>query len=292
MKRPPKNTGIPYELALQRIFQEIHDRESGRTIKVEQNVRVEGRSTSHQIDLLWNFTIAGIDHLTIVQARDWNQSIKQEAVSAFNDILKDIPGQPRGVIVTRTGFQRGAKQVAEFHGIKLFTLRQGPLGISIPAMSYADLKLEGYRLHGGGQGVLARMTVFRPEFSSIEFTVEPSGHPPKGLTFNMYEVKLYNANKEPVGTLCDIMADFLSVMKINNQQSEIFAKDFPDKMFFQSPGYSQFFQLQHLQVKIDIVKEERPPIYMKPPGFVDFVLEDLDTGKKQSFIQPAMKKGK
>ena len=44
MKRPPKNTGVPYELALQRIFQEIHDREPGRTIKVEQNVQVQGRS--------------------------------------------------------------------------------------------------------------------------------------------------------------------------------------------------------------------------------------------------------
>ena len=73
----------------------------------------------HQIDLLWTFTIAGIDHQTIVQARDWNQKIKQEAVSAFNDILKDIPGQPRGVIVTRTGFQQGAKQAADFHGMGL-----------------------------------------------------------------------------------------------------------------------------------------------------------------------------
>jgi hypothetical protein len=94
-----KNTGIPYEIALQQIFQEIHDREPGRTIKVEQNVAVKGRSVDHQIDLLWKFTIAGIDHLTIVQAKDWNQAIKQESVLAFRAILDDIPGQPRGVIV-------------------------------------------------------------------------------------------------------------------------------------------------------------------------------------------------
>jgi len=173
MKRPPKNTGIPYEMALQRIFQEIHDRETGRTIKVEQNVLVEGRSARHQIDLVWMVTIAGIDYLTIVQARDWNQKIKQEAVSAFNDILRDIPGQPRGIIVTRTGFQRGAKQIADYHGIKLFKLQQGIPATVMTDISYATFSIEGCVMPGGGQGVLVRRSVFRPT-PQIKLTVDPS----------------------------------------------------------------------------------------------------------------------
>jgi len=287
-----KNTGIPYELALQRIFQEIHDGEPDRTIKVEHNVLVQGRSACHQIDLLWKFTVAGIDHLTIVQARDWNQTIKQESVFAFRQILDDIPGQPRGVIVTRRGFQRGAKKFAEDHRIKLFILQQKSLGIIMTDLSYAVMKVEGCCLPSGGQGVLIRTTVFRPE-AGVELTVEPTDRLPKSLEGIPHRnIQLFNETKHFIGTLRDVLADFVLTMEKNNQLAESFTKEFKDPTFFRSPRSKRFFRLQSLRATIDIVKEELPPVYGKPPGFVDFVLEDLETGKKQAFIQPAMKKGK
>ena len=104
-----KNTGIPYEFAVQSIFQEILNCEAASTIKVKHDSEVRGKSTRHKIDVLWKFTVAGIKYLTIVQARDWNQTIKQEAILVFRAVLDDIPGQPRGIIITQCGFQRGEK---------------------------------------------------------------------------------------------------------------------------------------------------------------------------------------
>jgi Restriction endonuclease len=287
-----KNTGIPYEYAVQRIFQEILDRERDRTIKVDRNVQVQGLSACHQIDVLWRFIVAGIEHLTLVQARDWNQKIKQESVFAFREILNDIPGQPRGVIVTRTGFQTGARRYAEDHGIKLFILRQTTPGITMTDISYATMKAEACHLPGGGLGVLFRTTVFRPE-PHIELVLEQSGRLPKSFEAAPYhEIQLFNAQKLATGTLRDVLADFVSTMAKNNQLTESLTKDFQDPTFIRSTGSKRFFRLHSLRAKIDIVKEELPPIRLKPPGFVDFVLEDFETGKKQSFVQPVMKNGK
>jgi restriction endonuclease len=286
-----KNTGIPYEMALQQIFQEIHDREPGRTIKVEQNILIEGRSARHQIDLRWEFTIAGIKHLTIVQARDWNQTIKQESVFAFREILDDIPGQPRGLIVTRRGFQRGARKYAEAHGIKLFTLRQELPGITMTDISYATFKAEKCRMPDGGLGLLIRGTVFRPE-PHIELNFAATRRPPKSLNVAPRDIRLFNANNEAIGSLRDVLHDFVSTMRRNNQLRESFTKDFTDPTFIQTPRSKRFFRLLSVRAKIDIVQEECPPVYGKPPGFVDFVLEELDSGKKQHFIRPAMKNRK
>jgi hypothetical protein len=283
-----KNTGIPYEIAIQGIFQEILDRESARTIKVEHDVQVQGRSACHQIDVLWSFTVAGINHLTIVQARDWNQAIKQESAFAFRQVLDDIPGQPRGVIVTRRGFQRGAIKFAKDHGIKLFILRQELPACKMTDISYAVMKVEGCVLPGGGQGGLLRTTVFRPEVH-LELTVEPNASVPKSLQATQFcDIQLFDATKCSIGTLRDVLAAFVSTMQKNNQLAESFAKDFLDPTFFTFPRSKRFFQLQSLRAKIDIIIEEAMPVYMKPPGFVDFVLEDLETGKKQSFIQPTI----
>jgi hypothetical protein len=88
--RRKKNTGIPYEIAVQQIFQEILDCESARTIKVEHNVQVQGQSLNHQIDVLWSFTIAGMNHLTIVQAKDWTQGPRLKAPPDYSRPLDEI----------------------------------------------------------------------------------------------------------------------------------------------------------------------------------------------------------
>jgi hypothetical protein len=74
-------------------------------------------------------------------------------------------------------------------------------------------------------------------------------------------------------------------MKQKNQLQGIFSKDFPNPTFFRATGSKRFIKLQSLETEIKIISEELPPVYGKPPGFVDFVLEELATGKKQSFIQ-------
>jgi hypothetical protein len=64
----------------------------------------------------------GIAYETVVQAKDWKNPVKKGQLIEFKGVLDDLPGQPRGVFVTRTGCQRAAKDFAAAHGIILYEL--------------------------------------------------------------------------------------------------------------------------------------------------------------------------
>ena len=119
-----KNNGKPYEVFTQKIFQEILKQKSVKNVTVEHDVTLKGKTTSHQIDVYWKFESGGIVYETIVQAKDWNQTVDQGELLKFKGILDDLPNQPRGVFVTKTGYQSGAKEMAEKNGILLFELRE------------------------------------------------------------------------------------------------------------------------------------------------------------------------
>ena len=123
MRAAPKNTGTAYEALAEEVYRR-YLRDERVTAEVQRNVQLQGKSgTVHQIDVTFVFRAAGIEYRTIVQCKDWASSVKQEQVLAFRAVLDDLPGQPRGVIIARTGFQCGAKNVAKHHGIKLYVLR-------------------------------------------------------------------------------------------------------------------------------------------------------------------------
>lgn len=119
-----KNTGIPYEKLTQEIFQEILSHDSIDTVRIEQNVILQGKTVEHQIDVYWEFIIGGITYRTVVQAKDWNSAVSQGELLKFKAVIDDLPNQPRGVFVTRKGYQFGAKEFAKANGIILYELRE------------------------------------------------------------------------------------------------------------------------------------------------------------------------
>jgi Restriction endonuclease len=119
-----KNTGIPYEKITKTIFEKALQRRDVDNLSVEHNAHIQGRTVKHQIDVYWRFTIAGIEYQTLVQCKDWGTNVPQSAVFTFASVLNDIPGQPRGIMIARTGFQEGAIEVAAKEKIILYTLRE------------------------------------------------------------------------------------------------------------------------------------------------------------------------
>ncbi len=147
-----KNTGVPYEELTQQIFQALNDQTVVNTLRVERNVKLQGRTTKHQIDVYWEFEMGGVVYRTVVQAKDWQQPVKQEQILAFRAILDDLPGQPRGIFVTRTGYQSGAIEVAKAHGIQIYELRE-------PTAKDMEGKVMSFHL---------RISVFAPKSTNIE----------------------------------------------------------------------------------------------------------------------------
>lgn len=120
-----KETGKDYELLTQWVFNQILNTDRVKTIDVKQGIKnFKGKTASHEIDVYWEFEEGGIKYKTIVQAKDWATPIKLEQLLTFKSVLEDIPGQPRGVFVTRTGYQSGAREYAENNGILLYELRE------------------------------------------------------------------------------------------------------------------------------------------------------------------------
>ena len=120
-----KNTGIEYEELIKQLFQSIANQNNVRNIDIRRNVVLEGKAGgTHQIDVFWEFEYLEIIHKVIIEAKDYNSKVTQEKLFAFKSVLEDIPGQPRGIYITKTGYQKGAKDFAKHHGIKLYEFRQ------------------------------------------------------------------------------------------------------------------------------------------------------------------------
>lgn len=119
-----EKNGKNYELLIRDIYQQIVDADFGglQTIKVQHNVVLQGITNKHQIDVYWEFQLAGAKHVVIIEAKDKSRPVQKSDMQSFVFMLEDIPGQPRGCYISKNGFQSGARDLAIQKGVKLLTL--------------------------------------------------------------------------------------------------------------------------------------------------------------------------
>lgn len=117
-----KNTGIEYEKLTQNVFRQIINQNTVQNIEVKHDVNLKGLTTTHQIDVYWEFDFGGIKYKTIIQAKDWKSKVPQKEMLAFKAILDDLPYGTKGIYVTKNGYQSGAINVAKSYGISLYNL--------------------------------------------------------------------------------------------------------------------------------------------------------------------------
>ena len=113
-----------YETLVQKVFSQILAQSAVKTIDVRKNVVVQGKTTKHEIDVFWEFELSGLKYTTIIQAKDWATKVPQGEILKLKAVLDDVPGQPKGIFVTRTGYQAGAEQFALANGIGLYEFRE------------------------------------------------------------------------------------------------------------------------------------------------------------------------
>lgn len=181
-------TGKIYEQLVQVVWQSIINQSQDHNLVVLHDVTLQGKHVSHQIDVYWKFEIDQLVYETVVQAKDWEDSVTQGELIKFKGVLEDLPGQPKGIVVTRGGFQKGARDYALAHGILLYELREAD---NLPALvltttGWARLRTIPVPLRGviatseeeaKAQNVCALgfdYDVFTPDFSSIKVDVSTS----------------------------------------------------------------------------------------------------------------------
>lgn len=119
-----KNSGKEYECLVQDIYKEILKSEGINNIKVEHDITLKGKTTSHQIDVYWEHKIGNSKFRTIIQAKDWNYSVPQKEMLAFAEIIKELPTGTKGIFISKSGYQKGAIDVARANGIDIYELRE------------------------------------------------------------------------------------------------------------------------------------------------------------------------
>ena len=122
------NQNTEYEKLTKEIYENLLRIQGIGTVQVQHNVRITGTSgLAHQIDVYWEYNVAGILHKVAIECKNYNRPVSIGHVRDFYGVLSDLKGV-NGIMVTKVGYQNGAKEFANTYGINLKELREPTAG--------------------------------------------------------------------------------------------------------------------------------------------------------------------
>ncbi len=261
-----KNTGKGYEQVVQKVFQSILDQKFVKNITVQHDVTLQGKSTTHQIDVYWEFSDGISTYATIVQAKDYSSNVSQDKLLTFKGVIDDLPNHPKGIFVTKTGYQRGAKAYAEANGILLYELRQP-----------TDKDWEGYI-----RDISIKLTMFSPNVSDLKIWIdykwlnENYKNIPKRIQMsgNDDEVFLYNGNKEKVASIYELKNSLIK--KYGQENSSQYVEEIFDKPTFINYAKDGIDWLKINKISFNLsFRTYQDTIEINGDDIVKFILKDV-----------------
>ena len=257
-----KNTGVEYELLVKEIFEQIlkYNLANLKTLKIEHDVYIKGNLGTHQIDVYWEFEFNGIKYKTVVQAKDWNSNVPQEKILAFNQILQDIPGQPRGIFITKTGYQKGAREIAEKLNIVLYELRK-PTDKDWEG-KMRDLKII---LHGICPHLISCTPIFDKEYLEEYYPDLKNRY----FVCNPIESNIVDFNGQKQCSFMDLLNKLMKVNVGFNEETEV-EKMFDEPLYLLTEKNDKF-KVKGLIIKY-IVRKIDNEINIKGDNIVGFIL--------------------
>ena len=125
------NPNTEFERFTQRIYQKLVNNDALKPTKVQHNVKLKGKSgCEHQIDVYWEYKVAGNMHRVAIECKNYDSLVPVGKVRDFQGVLYDL-SNVNGIMVSKKGFQEGAKKFAAEHGISLKELRRPGWGETI-----------------------------------------------------------------------------------------------------------------------------------------------------------------
>ena len=122
---------IEYERFTQAVYQMLAYSTGVKAGSVKHNKKLDGISgQKHQIDVYWEYEKDGKTHRVAIECKNYSRRISLEKVCAFKGVIDDLDGVA-GIMVTKVGYQKGAKVYAKKHGIALKELREPEYGETI-----------------------------------------------------------------------------------------------------------------------------------------------------------------
>jgi hypothetical protein len=232
------SNSVEYEQITQAIFQALVDQDQAQNISVEHNKPLRGKYLSHQCDVYWKFKSAGMEYSTIVECKNWNKRLKQENLLAFRAKLEDL-NNPKGVIVTRSGYQKGAVKYAKAHGILLYELFPAPPRppIILTEGTFGTMKVT-YRPASNGlpPRFFSVWTHIEPRYTNAVYYLDPLWFREKTRDFPAHineelkhlkivkrfaAIRLFDENKNEIGNVLKVLmanAEEMHKFKVVNKK--------------------------------------------------------------------------
>lgn len=216
--------GVDFELFVKSIYQEILTQEKYENINIEHNVKIKGKSGQfHQIDIYWEFLVAGVLHRVAVECKDYTSLVSIGKLRDFFGVLEDI-GNMAGVFITTQGYQSGAITYAKSKGIALKTVQE-PAEDDIEA-------------HQGIKKICINMNALClgdvcPEFVFDKPWIKENTNLKAGDTITISgisnEIKIIDSSYNLIGTLHDIQN---KLPRSGNCQGLKYTENFDDGFLF------------------------------------------------------------
>lgn len=118
-----RNKNTEYEQFTRKVFAGLSSQKRVKTIKLQHNVKLLGNyGTRHQIDVYWEYEKDGQLHKVAIECKNYSKNVPIGKVRDFYGVIDDIDDL-QGIMITRKGFQDGAKKYAASKNIHLKELR-------------------------------------------------------------------------------------------------------------------------------------------------------------------------
>ena len=260
-----KNTGKSYEELTQKIFQELNNQQYVTNIDVKRDIILEGKTAKHQIDVFWEFKHSGIPYFTIVQAKNWAKNVELSHLITFKGVLDDLPNQPRGVFVTKTGYQKGALEYAKKNGIVIYVLREPCKDDFEDQISAINIR---FRI------IKKDVQITDVKMDELWMKTELSRHyvhKEYALNFKIKNFEmLYDENGSELGTIYDIFC----LSDLGSNQSQVLTKKF-DNAYIKTPnGMTSKAKISEITCKIFDYSTDKG-ITFDLDGMVKHILENV-----------------
>jgi hypothetical protein len=292
------NNGIAYEQLNKEIFQAILNQSEVKNIDVQHNVLLYGKTTSHQIDVYWEFELESIVYKTVVQAKNWSKPVNKGELLKFKGVLDDLPGQPKGIFVTRSGYQRGANVFAKANGIELLELIEiDHTPIQIKSLGYGLIVMNPTPIlimNTGKKSItfIAKVFVFNPKFENniLEYDfdwlcseLQLSRNDIKSKASKIQwpikqpvDHKFYDFQGNIINDLGNIYQHFMKELNTKDEIKKDMCYKFDDPTCIFVDNFDlPFIKILSVSTSVTIIRNEPIEMHLQLPNIVQFVVKNL-----------------
>lgn len=111
-------TSTEFELYCMEILRGYAEEKKLPDFKIEHNVKLKADDGTYQIDVYITHTSVGADMKILAECKQYKRSVGRDKVEVLESRLRSL-GAQKGILLSTSGFQSGAIQFAEKHGIAL-----------------------------------------------------------------------------------------------------------------------------------------------------------------------------